>query len=439
MNERDSLKVNSMGHLEIGGVDTTELAKKYGTPLYVMDESYIRKMCRTYKETMDKNYGYGMVLYASKAFSCKGIYNIANSEGVGVDTVSLGEMATAKSVNFPAEKIYFHGNNKTREEIEFALEYGINTIVLDGLDEIDFVNEICKEKGKNQKVLIRTNPGIEAHTHSYIQTTRTDSKFGVLVSNGDALKAVEKILNSSNLVFYGLHCHIGSQIFEPESFVKAAEMIVDFVKEIKDKLGFTIKELNFGGGFGIWYTDNDKKMKEQDYANYILSLINVLNSYIDKGEIEKPFLVIEPGRSMVGEAGITLYEVGNQKIIKDIKHYVAVNGGMFDNPRNALYQADYTAVLASDMNRKIKNKVTIAGKCCESGDIIARDVMLPEVARGELIAVLSTGAYNYSMASNYNRNLVPPVVIVKDGKSDYLIKPQTYTQIMQNDNIPSFD
>lgn len=437
MNERNTLKVNELGHLEIGGCDTLALAEKFGTPLYVFDEAYIRTMMRTYKNTIQTEYeGRGLVLYASKAFSCEAVYCIAKQEGVGVDVVSGGEFYTALKAGFPTEKIHMHGNNKTIEELEFAMKNNIGTIVVDSFREADLIDAIAKELGKKQEVIIRINPGVEAHTHAFVQTARTDSKFGFSISDGTAYKITEHVLSKENIVMKGYHCHIGSQIFEKQSFVLAANKMMDFIADVKNKIGFEASTLNIGGGFGIYYTDEDPKLKQEDYAGYLKALLDAVKKKSAEHNLNKPFVVIEPGRSTVGEAGITLYTVGAIKEIPDIKKYVAIDGGIFDNPRYALYQSKYTVVAAGDMNAKPTQKVTIAGKCCESGDIIAVDVPLPEVKSGDIIAVLSTGAYNYSMASNYNRNFIPQAILVNDGEAETIIKKQTYEDLVRNDVIP---
>lgn len=433
MNTRKTLKINDVGHIEIGGVDCSVLAEKYGTPVYVMDKEHIENMCKVYSETLKKEYGDGMIAYASKAFSCKEIYRIAKAENIGVDVVSCGELYTALQVDFSADKIYFHGNNKSEKDLKMAVESGVGTIVLDSYSEADTLDYLLAEYNKKQNVLIRVNPGVEAHTHHYIQTAKIDSKFGFSVSNGDALDMVKHVKEKNNLILKGLHCHIGSQIFEKKSFELAVDKMTSFYKKIKDVYNIEFDTLNLGGGFGIWYAEGDAKIKCEDYSDYISVISRALNkSVIEKG-IKKPFLILEPGRSIVGEAGITLYKAGRVKEIKGIKNYVAIDGGMFDNPRYALYQAKYTVCAAERMNEKPIKKYTLAGKCCESGDIIAEDCMLPEIKEGDLIAVLSTGAYNYSMASNYNRNFIPPVVMVKDGKSYYAVKPQTFEDIVRND------
>ena len=437
MNERETLKVNSRGHLEIGGCDAVGLAEKFGTPLYVFDEAYIRQMMRTYKQTISDCYeGHGIVLYASKAFSCKAIYRIADNEGIGVDVVSGGELYTALSVGFPAARIFMHGNNKTFEELRFAVENGVGTIVVDSYREADLLDGICMQKGVKQNVLIRINPGVEAHTHAYVQTATPDSKFGFSIADGTAQKITEYILDKKHLNLKGFHCHIGSQIFEKQSFVIAAEKMMAFIAAIKKKLSFTAEVLNIGGGFGIYYTDEDPKLSQEDYAAYLKALLDTVKDKAEEYSLPRPFVALEPGRSIVGEAGITLYTVGAIKRIPSLKTYVAIDGGMFDNPRYALYQSKYTVVAADNMNAPCTQKVTIAGKCCESGDIIAVDVPLPDVKSGDIIAVLSTGAYNYSMASNYNRNFIPQSILVKDGKARTIIKKQTFEDLVRNDVVP---
>ena len=439
MNQRETLKINSKGHLEIGGCDAVDLAKNFGTPLYVFDEKYIRDMMRVYRDTIEKEYGgNGLVLYASKAFSCMAIYRIAAQENIGVDVVSGGELYTAIKAGFPAEKIYMHGNNKLLRELEFAVDAGVGTIVVDSYDEADMLDDIAKAKGVEQNVLIRINPGVEAHTHAFVQTARTDSKFGFSISDGTAEKMSAYILKKEHLNLKGYHCHIGSQIFEKQSFVLAAQKAMDFMAMIKSDLGFEADTLNIGGGFGIWYTDDDAKISVDGYAAYLEALISAVKEKASELGLKRPYLLIEPGRSIVGEAGITLYTVGAIKDIPGIKKYVAIDGGMFDNPRYALYQSKYTVLLANRADEACTEKVTIAGKCCESGDLIAVDVPLPEAERGDIAAVLSTGAYNYSMASNYNRNFIPPAILVHGGKAEYIVKPQTYDDLVRNDVVPDY-
>ncbi len=437
MNERDTLKINDKGHLEIGGMDAVEIAKKFGTPIYVFDEQHIRNMMRVYKNTIDRDYsGNGIVLYASKAFSCMSIYAIANQENIGVDVVSGGELFTAIKAGFPADKIYMHGNNKLISELNFAIDSKVGTILVDSYREADILDSLCGERKIKQNVLIRINPGVEAHTHAFVQTARTDSKFGFSVSDGAAENMTAHVLSKDNLVLRGYHCHIGSQIFEKQSFVLAANKVMDFMAKTKVRLGFEANTLNIGGGFGIWYNDEDPKLQLSDYADYLKSLISAVKNKAKEHNLKEPYLVIEPGRSIVGEAGITLYTVGAIKEITGIKKYVAIDGGMFENPRYALYQSKYTVLLANRANEECTEKVSVAGKCCESGDLVAVDVPLPKAESGDIMAVLSTGAYNYSMASNYNRNFIPPAVLVNNGKADYIIKPQNYEDLVRNDVIP---
>lgn len=439
MNERDTLKINNLGHLQIGGLDCTDIAVKFGTPVYVFDEVHIRNMMRVYKNTIDREYaGNGLVAYASKAFSCKAIYSIAKSENIGVDVVSGGELYTALQAGFPSDKIIMHGNNKLVPELEYAVDNHVGIIVVDSYREADILNDLCKERGIKQNVLIRINPGIEAHTHAFVQTARTDSKFGFSVADGSAENITKHILSKSNLVLKGFHCHIGSQIFEKKSFILAAEKVMDFVCHIKTTLGYEAQIINLGGGFGIWYNDEDPKLKLSDYADYLKGLISAIKTKSIQLKLKEPLLIIEPGRSIIGEAGITLYTVGAIKDIAGIKKYVAIDGGMFDNPRYALYQSKYTVLLANRANEPCTEKVTIAGKCCESGDIIAVDVALPKAESGDILAVLSTGAYNYSMASNYNRNAIPPAILVNGTKAEYIVKLQTYEDIVRNDVIPEY-
>lgn len=433
MNERETLKINASGRLEIGGVDVKSLARTYGTPLYVMDEQYIEDMCKIYSNTLKEYYGDGLICYASKAFSCKEIYRIINAQNIGADAVSAGELYTAKSVQFPMDKICVHGNNKSDFELNYAVDSGVKYIVIDSHTEADKLENICKTKGKKQDVLIRVNPGVEAHTHHFIQTAKVDSKFGFSISTGDAEDIIKYVNDKENLNLVGLHCHIGSQIFENKSFELAVEKMTDFYAYVKNNIKIEFDVLNLGGGFGIWYSEGDSKKSCNEYANYIKNISKKLLECIASKQLKKPFLILEPGRSIVGEAGITLYTVGNIKHIKGVKDYIAIDGGMFDNPRFALYQAKYTVVNADKINEKADKKYSIAGKCCESGDLIAEDVYLPKTEVGDLLAVLSTGAYNYSMSSNYNRNLIPPVIMVKEGKSRCIVKPQTFDDIVRND------
>lgn len=435
MKERSTLKVNTLGHLEIGGCDAVELAAKYGTPLYVMDEEYIREVAKSYKSVLDESYGDSLVCYASKAFSSKAIYAVCRSEGLGADVVSGCELETALAAGLSPDAIYFHGNNKTPFEIELGVKSGVHAFVVDSLYEIDLIDAIARQLNKTVGVLVRVNPGIDAHTHHFIQTTRVDSKFGFSVSDGAAESAIGKILTCKNLSFLGVHCHIGSQIFELKPFELAVEKMTDFLVSLREKSGVTVRELNMGGGYGVTYTDEDKPLKPYEY---VAAIVKKLKECVAEKKLQAPRLILEPGRSLVGEAGVTLYTVGAIKDIKCVKKYLSVDGGMFENPRYALYEAKYEARLANRMNDEPTETVTVAGKCCESGDMLVIDARLPKAESGDILAVFTTGAYNYSMASNYNRNPVPPVVFVRGGKAEYAVRPQTYQDIMARDEIPSW-
>ncbi|MCX7923300.1 MAG: diaminopimelate decarboxylase [Clostridia bacterium] len=430
----EALKVNSKNHLEIGGCDCVELVKEYGTPLYVMDEGLIRKNCQVYKNAMDKYYGgNGLVLYASKAFSSMAIYRLVEQEGLGIDVVSGGELYTALKAGFPMDKVYFHGNNKTLEEIELAIENNVRRIVVDNKEELHNINYVASKKGKVANISFRIKPGIDAHTHDFVQTGQIDSKFGVALENGEAFEIVKMASQLSNIKVVGVHCHIGSQIFDLAPFELAARVMLNFIAEVKEKLGIEVEELNLGGGFGIKYIPEHDPI---EYDHYIESVSKVVKAVCEDKKIKLPFVVMEPGRSIVASAGITLYSVGAVKDIKNVRKYISVDGGMADNPRYALYQSPYDAVLANKPEAQKFDKVTIAGKCCESGDLLMKDVLMPEIKVGDILAVLATGAYNYSMSSNYNRIPRPPVVLVKDGKSRVIVKREDYSDIIRNDVIP---
>lgn len=430
----ETLKMNSAGHLEIGGCDTIELVKKHGTPLYVMDEMVIRNNCRMYKEALDKYYdGNGLVLYASKAFCTIAACKIAHQEGLGLDVVSGGELYTAIKAGFPMEKVYFHGNNKTIDEIEMGIDNNIGRFVVDNETELNNIEKIATVKGKKVKILFRIKPGIDANTHEAVMTGQIDSKFGVGIENGEAYDIITKAAKMENIEVVGIHCHIGSQIFGLEPFMKTAEVMINFIADIRDKLNIQLNELNLGGGFGIRYTEKDAHL---EYDKFVESVSKVVKKVANEKGIKELFILIEPGRSIVGSAGITLYEVGNVKNIEGIRKYISVDGGMCDNPRYALYESEYTALLANKPKSTKDEVVTIAGKCCESGDLIAKDIKMPKTQAGDIIAVLATGAYNYSMAMNYNRLGKPPVVLVKDGKDRLIVRRETYEDIIRNDIVP---
>ncbi len=428
------LKVNDRNHLEIGGCDCVDLAHEFGTPLYVMDEMTIRKNCRIYKNAIDRFYdGNGLILYASKAFCTLAMCKIAEQEGLGIDVVSGGELYTAIAANFPMDRVYFHGNNKTLEEIKLALDHNIKRIVVDNRQELQNINRIAGEKNKTAQVSFRIKPGIDAHTHYFVQTGQIDSKFGVALENGEAFKIIEEASKMQNINVVGIHCHIGSHIFDVEPFKLAAEIMLSFAADLKEKLGIEINELNLGGGFGIKYVSDDNPVM---YEKYIETVSKVIKSICESKGLRVPFVLMEPGRSIVGPAGITLYTVGAIKEIEGIRKYVSIDGGMTDNPRYALYQARYDGAIANKAKDKKIEKITIAGRCCESGDLIAKDIMMPEIEAGDILAIFATGAYNYSMSSNYNRLPKPAVVLVKNGKARLIVKREDYNDIIRNDIIP---
>lgn len=427
----DCLNVNSLGHLTIGECDTVDIVKEYGTPLYVLDENGIRRACRLYKEAFEEYYeGKGCPLYASKALNCLEICRIINSENMGLDVVSGGELYTAIRAGFPMSKIHFHGNNKTFEEIEMAVSNDVGTIVVDNFEELNIINNISMKYNKKTCVSIRLTPGIDAHTHKFIKTGQIDSKFGFNFENGDALKAAKIALDLPNIELKEVHCHIGSQIFELEPFELAAEITMNFIKQVFDSYNYVINSMNLGGGFGVRYTEDDDPPKFKDYVKNVSEVVKRKSL---EYKIPVPYMYIEPGRSIVAEAGITLYKIGAIKEIPNVRTYVSVNGGMCDNPRYALYKSSYTCLIANKMHINKTKKVTIAGKCCESGDLIQENVLLPNPERGDILAILSTGAYNYSMASNYNRIPKPAIVMVNNTRHRVIVKRETYEDLIRND------
>lgn len=426
-----NLAVNGEGHLTVGGIDTVELAHEYGTPLYVMDEDLIREHCRSFKQSMDKYYGgKGLVCYASKAFCCKAMCRIMLEEGLGLDVVSEGELYTALSVGFPAEKLCFHGNNKTDHELSYALEQGVGRIIVDNIFELDRLNALAEKTGKTANIMYRIKPGIDAHTHNFIMTGQIDSKFGFALETGEAYEAVKKAISASHINLVGLHCHIGSQIFDIDPFVKAAEVMLTFIAKIKNELGFEVKELNLGGGFGIKYTEEDAPVAYEKYMEKVSAKVAEVCA---EQKLTQPFILIEPGRSIAAPAGITLYTVGGKKVIPNIRTYVSVDGGMGDNPRYALYQSKYDVEVANKADLPKSEVVTVAGKCCETGDLIGEGMPIQPVEPGDILAVLATGAYNYSMSSNYNRIPKPAVVMVSGGKSRVVAKRENLEDIVRND------
>ena len=427
----ENLSVNSAGHLAIGGVDTVELTKEYGTPLYVMDEQVIRNSLRRFHDSMNKYYdGKGEVHYASKAFSCMEMCRVVASEGDGLDAVSIGELYTAYKAGFPMEKVGFHGNNKTDEELRYALEYKVGHIIVDNISELHRLEAIAGEMNVKPSIMFRIKPGIDAHTHDFVKTGQIDSKFGFALETGEAFEAVKEAVSCKNVHLAGLHCHIGSQIFDIAPFEEAAKVMLGFIAEIKAKLDFVVEGLNLGGGFGIKYLNEHDPAPFEVYLERVSS---VVKSECARLGIELPKMFIEPGRSIAAPAGITLYTVGARKVIPNIRTYISVDGGMADNPRYILYGSEYDAVVANKANEERTEKVTIAGKCCESGDLIGENMPLQHAESGDIIAVCATGAYNYSMSSNYNRLQKPAVVFVNEGKSRVVVKRETLDDIIRND------
>ena len=426
-----NLSINSENHLVIGQHDTVELAKKFGTPLYVLDEDLMRDNCRAYKNAIDTYYdGHGLVLFASKALCTMYTGRLVAEEGLGADVVSGGELYTLYKAGFPMEKVFFHGNNKTPDEIELALNCGVGHIVVDNKYELELLNRIANEKNVNQRILFRIKPGIDAHTHDFVKTGQIDSKFGVALENGEAYEIHKLALSMSNIQIDGVHCHIGSQIFDVEPFCEAAKVMIGFIADLYDKLGIKVNILNLGGGFGIKYTSTDDPIA---LSEYIHKVTNVVKELAQEKGIDLPFLVFEPGRSIVASAGITLYTVGCVKEIENVRTYVSIDGGMCDNPRYILYGSKYTAVLANNASAEPVAPITIAGKCCESGDLIQEHVMMPQIHVGDTLAVLATGAYNYSMSSNYNRIPRPPIVAVSGNEAKIIVKRETYDDLIKND------
>ncbi len=427
----ENLSVNEKNHLTVGGYDTVELAKEFATPLYVLDEDLFRKNCRVYKAAIDKYYeGNGLVLYANKSLCTVYTCKVVAEEGLGADVVSGGELYTAIKAGFPMDKIYFHGNNKTDAELVMAVSNGVGHIIVDNEYELVRLNEIAKEHGVVQNIMFRIKPGVDAHTHSFVQTGQIDSKFGVAIENGEAFEIYKLANEMSNVNPDGLHCHIGSQIFDAEPFCKAAEVMMNFAGELKDKLNLVIKKLNLGGGFGIRYTENDDPVPYDEYIKYVSEVVKTVAK---KRGLDVPFILMEPGRSISAPAGLTLYTVGAIKDIKNVRKYLSVDGGMSDNPRFIMYDAEYTAVIANKAGNANNDKVTIAGKCCESGDILIKDAMIQKAESGDILAVLATGAYNFSMASNYNRIPRPAMVAVSGGKAKVIVKRESYEDVIKND------
>lgn len=428
----ENLGVNSVGHLTFAGRDTVEMASKYGTPLYLMDEERIRYNCRVYINAMKTHFGAdSLPLFASKAASFKHIYEIVREEGMGVDVVSAGEIYTAKNAGFPMDKVYFHGNNKTDFDIEYAIENGVGYFVADSMEEVDAIDEISGKHGVCSKILIRITPGIDPHTYDEVATGKVDSKFGSAIATGAAEKITRYALEKKNIKLMGFHCHVGSQVFDSEVFFKSADIMLKFIAETEEKTGLKTQELDLGGGYGVRYVESDPVI---DIAENIALVAKAVKEKCLELGIDVPAIRLEPGRSIVADAGLTLYKAGSVKIIPEYRNYVSVDGGMTDNPRFALYKSDYTVFLANKMDEECDFTCSVVGRCCECGDIIQENVKLPSsVSRGDTVAVLTTGAYNYSMASNYNRIPRPPIVMLDKNKEYVAVKRESLEDLARND------
>ena len=415
--------------LHIGGVNTLDLVKKYKTPLYVFDEELIRSKCREYIKSFKVKENGNKVAYAGKAFLTKYMCKLVCEEGLCLDVVSGGELYTAYKAGMPMENILFHGNNKTVDEVKLGIELGVGRFVVDNFYELDLIEKFCLENNKTQKIYFRVTPGIDAHTHKYIRTGQIDSKFGFALINGDFYKAIEKVKEYKNIELVGIHAHIGSQIFEIKPFLDEVEIMLKLVKEVNENNDdINLTEVDLGGGIGVYYTEEDKPKTISEFCE---AIINKADEVCEELNIKRPTLLIEPGRSLVANAGSTIYTVGSIKEIKNVRTYVSVDGGMTDNIRPSLYQADYECGIVNKINKTGHNhKVTIAGKCCESGDILISDTEIGDINSGDILITTTTGAYGYSMASNYNKIPKNPVVFVQNGEDKLACKRQSYEDLL---------
>ena len=429
----DNLTVSKDGtHLEFAGVDTVELAKKYGTPLYLMDEMKIRQKCRIYQTALKENFGAkAEALFASKACAFKKLYQIIDEEGLGIDVVSCGEIYTASIAGFDLKKAYFHSNSKTDADIKYAIEKGIGYFVADNIEEVNAIEREAARRNITQDILLRLTPGIDTHTYEAVATGKVDSKFGSAIETGQADEITRQTLQKEHINLVGFHCHLGSQIFDEDVFERGAEVMLRFIASVRDKYGYTAAQLDLGGGYGVRYTEADPEL---DIATKIREVADRVKKICAELSLEVPEIRMEPGRSLVGDAGMTLYTVGTIKSIPGYKNYVSIDGGMPDNPRFALYKSAYTCLTANKMDEPHSFKASLVGRCCESGDIIQENVMFPEsITRSDIVAVLTTGAYNYSMASNYNKVGRPPVVMLADGKDYLAVRRETFEDMAERD------
>ena len=425
----DTADANSAGHLTIGGCDAVDLAEQYGTPLYVLDEATLRSRCRQFAEAFADRYADSQAVYASKAYINPALARIFAEEGLGLDVVSGGELAVAKAGDVPLDRVYFHGNNKTPAELSEAVAAGIGRVVVDSFHELRLLEQICADAGKTQDILVRVSPGIDPHTHAYTTTGIIDSKFGFSIQTGDAERAILQAIAAPHLNLLGLHFHLGSPIFELEPYQAATDLVLRFAAGLREQ-GLRLQEFSPGGGFAIAYTREDQPPAASQYAEAIVSTLTAACAELG---MEQPSLVVEPGRSIIGPAGVALYRIGAIKEIPGIRTYVSVDGGMGDNIRPALYQASYEVLSANRPGADADATVTIAGKYCESGDVLASDILLPSPSEGDLIAIPAAGAYCPSMASNYNLNPRPPIVLVNDGESRLIRRRESYADMMSCD------
>jgi diaminopimelate decarboxylase len=430
-------RINEQGHLEIGGCDAVELARQFGTPLYVLDEATFRQNMRDYRRAFDKRYPRNEIAYAGKALLCLAVARIVAQEGYDLDVASAGELYTALKAGFPPEKLVFHGNNKSLFELQMAVQHGVGRIVADNLLELEMLERVAAEAGKQVSILIRVTPGIDPHTHRFIRTGQADTKFGLNIRNGYALEGVRRALALPHLRVKGIHCHVGSQLLDTEAQERAVKIMVDFMHTLRKQLNYIVEELNIGGGLGIRYIESHQPPTFEEYAERI---VGVLTQQLERRNLPYPTLLQEPGRALVGEAGVTLYTIGAIKQVPihqppGTRTYVAVDGGMSDNPRPQLYDAVYTALVANKANQPADTVVTIAGKHCET-DILIRNVAIAQPEPGDILAVPSTGAYNYAMSSNYNRFPRPAMVLVNAGHAEVIVERETLDDLLAHDRIP---
>lgn len=422
-------------HLFWDGCDTVALAKEFGTPLYVFSVTEIRTQCRAIREEFLSRYENTRAAYASKAFNTLAMLRLIDEEGLSLDVVSGGELYTAIQAGFPAEQIEFNGNNKSIDELALAIDYGVGRIIVDGSQEIGLIRALCQEKQRKAKVMFRITPEVNVQTHAFISTGQKDSKFGIPLDEEILFPLIEEVIDAPEIDFYGLHFHIGSQLSDNHSHIAATEAALALVLEIHHRFDYTVKELNVGGGFGVRYTEKDIR---QPYSYFLDPVMATIETFCQAHQLQRPTVVIEPGRSIVAEAGISLHTIGTIKTLPQIRTYASIDGGMTDNIRPGLYQAEYTGILANRAAEAATETVTISGKACESTDILVKDLQLPKVEMGDLFATFATGAYGYSMASNYNKLAIPAVVFVEKGHAELVVERQTFQQLIQNERIPSF-